>query len=149
MKIYCAHAISGRSAKEVLAYYDEVNKKLTTMGFTVLHPMVGKGYMRTEVKFKAEGYGNPLASNHAIKERDKWMAVSADVIYINLLGTKTPSIGCIAELAWGDLLGKHTVLCMEKDNIHRHAFMLEMADIIFETEEDTLEYLKKLISREI
>ena len=149
MKIYCAHAISGRSATEVLEYYDEINKKLTVMGFNVLHPMVGKGYMRTEIKFKAEGYGNPLSSNHAIKERDKWMVSMADVVYINLLGTKTPSIGCISELAWGDMLGKHTVLVMEKDNCHRHAFMLEMADIILETEDEALEYLRKIAQREI
>ena len=149
MKIYCAHAISGRSAKDVLTYYDDVNKRLTVMGFDVLHPMVGKSYMRNELKFKAEGYGTPLSSNHAIKERDKWMVTNADVVYVNLEKTTMVSIGCVAELAWGDLLGKHTVVVMEKQNIHRHAFILEMADVVFETEEDAMEYLKKLVSKEI
>jgi hypothetical protein len=119
------------------------------MGFNVLHPMVGKAYMRNEIKFKAEGYGNPLSTNHVIKERDKWMVTMADIVYINLLGTKMASIGCIAELAWGDVLGKQTIVVMEKDNVHRHAFMLEMADIVFETEEEAMEYLKKLITKEI
>jgi hypothetical protein len=35
------------------------------------------------------------------------------------------------------------------DNIHRHAFVLEMADVVFETEEEAMVYLKKLVSREI
>ena len=149
MKIYCAHAISGRSAKDVLDYYDNVNKRLTLMGFSVLHPMCAKGYMRNELKFKAEGYGTPLSSNHAIKERDKWMVTNSDVVYVNLEHTTMASIGCIAELAWGDLLGKHTVVVMEKTNIHRHAFVLEMADVVFETEEEAMVYLKKLVSKEI
>lgn len=149
MKIYCAHAVSGQSAKKVFNYYKKIDIILSDMGYTVLHPMVGKGYMRTELKFKAHGLGGPLSTNHAIKERDKWMIMNSDIVYINLLGTKMASIGSISELAWGDLEQKHTVVVMEKNNIHRHAFILEMADIVFEKEKEVIEYLRKLIKKEI
>jgi len=34
---------------------------------------------------------------------------------------------------------------MEPNNIHKHAFILEAADIIFHTAEDAEEYLSKFI----
>jgi hypothetical protein len=49
------------------------------------------------------------------------------------------------ELAWASILGKHTVVSMQKENVHRHAFILEAADVIFETHEESMEYLDKLI----
>jgi len=146
--IYCAHPISGLSGDEVHKYYSEIINKLSKMGYNVKHPMVGKGYMRPEIKFKAHGYGNALSTNHAIKERDKWMIINSDIILIDLTLAKNVSIGCISELAWGDLLNKHTIIVMEPSNIHQHAFIIEEADIIFETLDEAVEYLNKLINGE-
>jgi hypothetical protein len=72
------------------------------------------------------------------------MVHQSDVVYVNLLKTVAPSIGCIMELAWAHDLGKHTVVVMQKDNPHRHAFVLEAADVVFEEERDALRYLMKL-----
>lgn len=59
------------------------------------------------------------------------------------------SIGCICELAVGAEHHKHTIVVMEKDNINRHAFVLELADIVFETTKEAREYIHKLIDGEI
>jgi hypothetical protein len=148
--IYCAHQISGLSQEEVLTYYEKIAIMLNKMGYKVLHPMTGKGILRTDVKFKAESQNNnPISMNHSIKERDQWMVRMADVILTDLTNTTTVSIGCVGELAWGDILGKHTVVVMSKDNIHNHAFIREMADIIFETLDEALEYLEKLIDQRV
>jgi len=149
MKIYCAHPICGLQAEEIIKYYDEVVERLSDFGYEVFHPIVEKGYMRNEVKFKAEGFGDPVSTNHAISERDKWMVMNCDILFLNLLGTKTISIGCVMELAWAQILNKHTIVVMEKDNIHRHAFVLEAADVVFEDYDDAIEYLGKLIKRKI
>jgi len=150
LSIYPGRLISGRSQEEVLEYYDTIHKELTEMGYKVFHPMVGKGIVRNEMKFRAESPStSPICQNHAIKERDKWMVQMADIIMQDFTGATQVSIGCISELAWADLLGKHTVVVMEPDNIHRHAFTLEMADIVFETLAEAKEYLRKLIKKEI
>jgi len=149
MKIYLAKPISGYSYEQIVNYYIQTSDILKSCGYDVLYPMIGKSYLRNEMKFKAEGYDNPVSTNHAITERDRWMVSISDIMYADLTESKFASIGCIAELAWGHDKGKHTLVSMEKDNIHRHAFILEMADIIFETHAESMEYLQTLGNRKI
>jgi nucleoside 2-deoxyribosyltransferase len=108
--------------------------------------MTAKGYLRTEIKFKASGYQNPVSTNHAIYERDKWMVEQCDIVLMDLTYAKFASIGCTMELAWASLLNKHTIIVMGEDNVHRHAFILEAADIIFATMDDAIGYLRLLRS---
>lgn len=149
LSIYCAHPISGLSYEEVVNYYEGIVDYLESIGYDVLHPMTGKAFLRNEKEFKSEGYGTPVSTNQAIKERDQWMVRNADVILVDFAGASSVSIGCASELAWGDLLGKHTVVVMEKDNVHRHAFILEEADITFEALKEAKDYLKKLVEGKI
>jgi nucleoside 2-deoxyribosyltransferase len=149
LTIYCVHPISGQSADDVFEYYEETYQVLKDY-YNVFIPMIGKQSLRTELKFKSEGYKNdPLTKNHAIFERDKWMVTKSDIIYANLIGTKIASIGSIMELAWASMLGKYIILIMEQNNIHRHAFVLEAADVIFEEEKLAIDYLLKLAKKEI
>jgi len=147
MKIYIAHQISGLGGQEVIDYFENTKTILQALGFQVFSPMTAKGYFRNEIKFKEHGYeGLPVSTNHAIFERDKWMVSQADVVLTDLTGMKRNSIGCTMELAWASLLGKHTIVVMEKDNPHRHAFILEAGDIIFEQLGEAFLYLEKLIT---
>jgi len=144
LTVYCVHPISGMSADQVFNYYDNIRKTLEEC-YNVLIPMFGKSSLRTELEFRAEGYtDNPLTTNHAIFGRDRWMVEQADVIYANLLGTKRVSIGSMMELAWASMMNKHVVLVMEEENVHRHAFVLEAADIVYDNVEDALDYLREL-----
>jgi len=150
MKVYCVHPISGLSADEVFDYYTRTHETLRELGYDVLIPMFGKGNLRTELEFKAHGYeGNPLTENHAIFGRDRWMVGQSDILYANFLGAERVSIGSCFELAWGWDLKKQVILVMEKDNIHRHAFVLEAATIVFETEADALNYMGALARKEL
>ena len=108
--------------------------------------MIAKEELRTELEFKSVGYdGVPASTNHAIYERDNFMVQSADIVYANLMNTKIVSIGTVMELAVASHLRKHTIVAMEKGNIHFHAFVIESADIIYESHEDAIEYLNKLV----
>lgn len=145
MKIYIAGPISGMSGEEVMAYFEKTRELLLNMGYEVLSPMTGKGQFRNEIKFKKQGYaGHPIITNHAIFERDHWMVCQADIIYTNLTLAKIVSIGSVMELAWASHMGKHTIVSMEKDNIHQHAFVIEAADVIFDTHNKALDYLVNL-----
>jgi len=151
LSVYCAHPISGLTWDEVVDYYQDINSLLGGMGLDVLHPMTGKGEIRTEIseRFQPADFKSAIASNHAIFERDRWMVNQCDMLLLDLTGTTTISIGCMMELAWASLLGKYTVVIMEPTNIHLHAFVVEAADIIFETESIALAYLKKFVTQSI
>lgn len=150
MKIYIAGAISGQPVDDVFSYFKEVQIFLANVGYTVYSPMLGKAKFRNEMEFQPHGYKHdPIITNHAIVERDRWMVNAIDLVYCNLtMCNGRVSIGSVMELAWAHQLGKHTVVAMEEGNIHHHAFVLEAADIIFETHESALDYLKTLISIE-
>jgi nucleoside 2-deoxyribosyltransferase len=146
MKIYLAGQITGKSYQEVVDYFIGTKQVLEIIGYTVFHPMTGKGELRNETEFTANPseYCLPVATNHAIFERDKWMIENSDIILMNLEMDKV-SIGCMFELAWGNILGKHTVVIMSKGNHHDHAFVHEGADVIFPTVEEALDYLVDLV----
>ncbi len=151
LKVYCAHPISGLTWDEVVNYYNDIKEKLETMGLEVFQPMTGKSEIRTEIgeRFQPADLKSAVASNHAIFERDQWMVRNSDILYLDLTGAELTSIGCMMELAWASLLGKYTVVVMNKENIHRHAFVVEAADIVFENAETALIYLEKMVSQTI
>jgi len=148
LNIYCAHPISGYSADEIFDYYTNIQTTLESYGYNVFTPLYTKSDLRTEIKFKELDYRQPTSTNHAIYRRDSFMVTQADVIFANFLKATHVSIGSMMELGWASYLHKHTILVMEKDNIHRHAFVMEAADIIFETQEEAMEYLRKLSLKE-
>jgi len=147
MKIYCVHPISGLPPELVFNYYDGVRFRLKDQGWDVFTPMVGKNQLCCDVAFKAEGYGTPISSNHAIFGRDQWMVRQSDVIYANLMCADNVSIGSMMELAWASMLGKHVVVAMGANNVHRHAFVLEAATLVFDNEEEAEDYLSQLINK--
>lgn len=149
LTIYLARPISGQSYDDVMRYYNETTQVLQYEGYSVLHPMIGKGLLRTEKVLKKSGYENlPLSKNHAIFGRDRWMVGKADIVYANLVGATSVSIGTMMELAWASMLGKYTIVAMEDDNVHQHAFVLEAADLVLPAHADVRDYLRKLMEME-
>jgi len=149
MKIYLARSISGQTYKNVVAYYQKTTKQLQRAGYDVMHPMTGKGILRNERQFKSVGYDHPCSTNHAIFARDKWMVLQSNVVYVNLCNTEIVSIGSVAEAAIANTSNKHIVIAMEDGNIHHHAFILEMASVIWKTHEEAMTYLLKLIKGDL
>jgi len=147
MKIYTAGPISGQSYNQVMKRYQGQVNRLEEIGYDVICPMTGKMYLRNELDFKAHGYDNhPVSTNHAIKERDRWMVGSVDVVLVDFTEcNEIVSIGSCMELAWADELKKHTIVVMDKDNIHQHCFILECADIVFPSMADAYRYLTDLV----
>lgn len=151
LKVYCAHPISGLTWDEVVNYYNGIKEKLESIGLEVFQPMTGKGEIRTEIneRFQPADFKAAVASNHAIFERDRWMVSNCDILYLDLTGANMTSIGCMFELAWAAILGKYAIVVMDKENVHRHAFVVEAADIFFENEATALAYVQKLVDQSI
>lgn len=142
MKIYLAHPISGLSYDEIVTYYEDTIYQLPR--YEILCPMTAKPALRNEKRLRAFDYDYPTATNKAILRRDHWMVEQADIVYVNLIGATEVSIGCVAELAWAWHLCKHTVVALEKESIHWHAFVIEMSDIIWDTHNEAIKYLNSL-----
>jgi hypothetical protein len=142
MNIYLARPISGCTPLEVAFYYKDLAAQLGEVGYTVLCPMKGKGTLRTELIYRSADYRAPVATNNSIVNRDRWMVKHAcDIVYMNLIGAKQASIGCMFELAWANESGKYVVLAMDEKNIHNHAFVKIAAHTIFPTHEEAVKYL--------
>jgi nucleoside 2-deoxyribosyltransferase len=146
MKIYLAGPISGYGYKERVAFFESKAKPLRRAGYTVLHPLLGKGHLRNEIKFRAHSYEHPVSTNHAIFERDYWMVTQADIILADLSSATRVSVGTMFELAWAQQLSKHTLVILPVDDrLHRHAFVLEAADIVFDTVSAAMAYLRGVL----
>lgn len=146
LSIYLIHPISGLTYEQVMGYYQEKRALYESLGYTVFSPMTGKKQLRPESEYRAHGIvGNPVATNHAIFERDVHCVQSVDVCLADLLGCKNVSIGSCMELAIASYLRKHTVTIMEGNNPHAHAFVYEASDTVFETEPEARAYLEQWI----
>ena len=147
LKVYIAGIITGAKTGDVFNYFDNMKKTLEDFGYDVFTPVAGKDMCRTE----KNPFGSqqkieiPQLTNHAIVERDRWMVKNSDIIFCDLSGKDTASIGCTAELAWAHDNGVHSVVILPEEHVMRHAFILEMADVLFNNREDALIYMDSLI----
>lgn len=145
LSIYLAGSISGKTVEEVRDYFTNFTKMFSDMGYQVYSPMTGKGNLRVSKTYDPLGYTLPVATDHAIFNRDRWMVGKADIIFCNLFNSIHVSIGSMMELAWARELRKHIIIVMEERNIHEHAFVIECADIRFTDIDDAISYVESLI----
>jgi nucleoside 2-deoxyribosyltransferase len=144
LKIYYARPISGCSPQTVFDEYENAIRLFD--GATVLTARACNVPLRfVRDKLPSGARFHPATSDHAIVKRDYWMVNQADLVYVDLLFAKKVSIGCMMELAWAHQLGKHTVVVLEKDNIHDHAFVLETADMRFTSGGQAIKYVQNMI----
>ena len=142
MKVYVAHPMTGLSGEEVFQYYDDIKVKLHW--HKVLCPLTGKDHLREEESLGIDLENHPITTNHAIFQRDTWMVSQCDLVLCDLTGAQNVSVGCCMELAIASWLNKHTVIVMEKENVHNHPFIKEAADVIFETLDEAVDYVNSL-----
>jgi len=146
MKVYLAGPISGQSYDAVEGIINQKRAILENYGYEVSSPLVSKTAVRTDVKLRAEGYGHPESTNHAIFERDRWLVENCDIIFVDFTDAgERASLGSCMEMAWGCMLDKYIVAVIPKGTVHEHAFLLEASDIVYETREEALKYLKQFI----
>lgn len=114
-----------------------------------LSPLRGKQYL--EKRSSEDGaimhsYSEyPLSSAKGINTRDHWDVMRCDVLFVNLLGAQTVSIGTVMEIAWGWAYKKPTILVMEKTgNIHEHSMIQESIGFRTDSLDEGIEILKAI-----
>lgn len=142
LTVYIAGPISGLSYDDVVSRHKTQVTFFESMGFHVLYPMLGKGYLRNEETFKNRGYNTPISTNRAIVSRDNWMVHQSDIVFADLTPADHVSIGTVCEISWAFELHKHIVVVMSEDNIHQHAFVTNQANIVFNNLEQAQKYFE-------
>lgn len=124
--VYLAGPITGCSYDECTDWRSFAIKKLRQYDIRGLDPMRAKSYL-SDQKVLGNVYDtDPLCSSRGIMTRDHWDCTRCDVILVNLLGARIPSIGTIMEIAWAWDNNIPVVVAMEKEgNIHDHAMVNE------------------------
>ena len=148
LTVYLCGPITGTSYEECTDWRNYAVKFLEDKGFTVIDPMRGKYYLAKETDIKDAYEGTLHSGKHTIYKRDRFSVVKSDIIFCNLLGANSVSIGSVSEIAWGDLLHKFVVVIMEEGNIHNHAFIKEAATNTMPTLDEGLDYLVEIFCNE-
>jgi len=145
-KVYLGGIISGLAFQAANNWRDIAQKKLGVYGIAGASPLRGKDHLEDETVLHKMGYEkNPLSSKRGITTRDRWDVMTCDLMIMNLLGAKTPSIGCSMEIAWADILRKPVVCIMEPGNVHEHAMLLECIQYRVDTLDEAIEVARKVL----
>lgn len=152
--VYLAGPISGCSYAGATDWRNDAITDLATAGVKGLSPMRAKEYLagvESDVGFSStcEEYGHlsPLSGPRGIMTRDRFDATRCDVLLVNLIGAKKPSIGTIMEIAWADLKRTPVVVAIEADgsNPHEHAMISEAIGFRCASLEEALHVVKAIL----
>lgn len=147
--VYLAGPITGLSWEDANDWRNQVKNRLPRH-ISTLSPLRGKQYL--EQRSTVDGKINdcyedyPLSSSRGINTRDYWDCTRATVVFVNLLGAKTVSIGTVMEIAWAYANKIPTILVMEESgNIHEHAMIRESVGFRVPTLDMGVEILVSLL----
>jgi nucleoside 2-deoxyribosyltransferase len=69
----------------------------------------------------------------------------SDLVLACFLGANCVSIGAVAEIFWAYALSKPVLIVREKDNVHNHDMLNELAGWIFEDLDAAIEQIRRLL----
>lgn len=148
MKLYLGGliSISGCAWGDIIRSFELRRDIAHRLGYVVFNPLACKEglYDKNDTVNAAVPLNNGLGSDMVILRRDLWMVSQADVIWMDVLGAKCPSIGCVSELTAAYIHNKHSVIVMEPENPHNHPFIRGMG-IVFGENTSAIAYLRQLI----
>lgn len=149
-KVYLAGPIAGLDYAGATNWRKQVAAELNDVGIEAYSPMRAKQYLRHVESFAKDctpyASANVLSSNRGITTRDRWDATRCDLLFVNLLSAKSPSLGTIIEIAWADLLRIPIVCAMEPEgNPNEHGMILEMIGFRLPTLDEAVDITKAIL----
>ena len=149
--VYLVGPITGLSYAGCTEWRDAVKKELEETGiYHCLTPMRGKKHLIGHEDIPAnipDHIRRPGCTSHDILARDYYDCMRSDVIFSNLLGADMSSIGSMFELAWSwGNPRSFSVVIMESDNPHQHAFPIQAGSVIFPSIDQGMTYMKKVLN---
>lgn len=143
--VYLAGPITGTSYDEATNWRDVASVKLNS-NIQGISPMRGKQYLAGKEFIQDAHAEYTMSTPKAIVCRDRFDATRCDVLLVNFVGAKRVSIGTVLEIAWADSQRIPIVIAMEKDNVHQHAMIKEMAGYVVETLDEAVDVVNKILS---
>jgi nucleoside 2-deoxyribosyltransferase len=134
-RVYLAGPISGLNYEGAEDWRKYVKGQIETGArypVQALSPLRAQEHLReigvfTDHGTETERFQCPMSTPRGLTVRDRYDAMNCDVLFVNLLGAKKPSIGTIMEIAWADAQRTPIVVAIEDDgsNPHEHAMINE------------------------
>ena len=115
-----------------------------------LSPMRGKDALmgETDIQGDPDMYSsNALCSAFGVVTRDRNDVKNCDVMVACFLGVDHASLGTAVEFGWADIYRKPVIMVIEdKDNIHLHAFLTEIAGYRINNLEEAAQIVRCLLT---
>jgi hypothetical protein len=117
-KVYLAGPISGLNLQEAEDWRHGVAAELACYGIAAFSPLRMKQFLSAldVIEGHDSGQGDlqrAIASPSGILGRDHNDCVTSDVLFVNFLGSKSPSLGTAMEIAWAWDAHIPVVMCIE------------------------------------
>lgn len=142
--VYLAGPILGISYGNATEWREYV-KRLFPPNIVCLSPMRNKQYLIRESIIDKKEYLDPLSTPKGINTRDRNDVIRCDVMLVNFLGAKIPSLGTAIEFGWADMLRKPIVVAMTENDVHYHKMIRDLAGYIFPTLEESVDMVQKIL----
>lgn len=148
--VYLAGPITGLTFDGCTDWRKFAEAQLAKSGITGWSPLRGKEYLNSFGELSGHGkeyaHAGVLSTPRAVMTRDRFDATRCDVILVNLLGAKIPSIGTIMEIAWADLCRTPIVCAIENDgNVHEHMMINEAIGFRLPTLEEAIRVVESVL----
>jgi nucleoside 2-deoxyribosyltransferase len=142
--VYLAGPITGTSYGECTDWRAFVQANIDQR-IAALSPMRHKEYLSSE-KEVADSYEKHIMScTRGIMGRDYYDSTRANIVLVNLLGATKVSIGTVMEIGFAYTKRIPIVLVIDRDNIHRHAMVMEAADFIADNLNDAISAVERVL----
>lgn len=145
-KVYLAGPITGISWGEATDWRDGVKAELAKYGLEGFSPLRGKEYLSKETSIDPWYNDKPMSCPKGLVTRDRFDVRTSNIIIANFLGADRISIGTCMEIAWADVYRIPTIAAMEPDNVHVHAFIMELCGYIVPDLDEAVEIAIRMLT---
>lgn len=142
-QVYLAGPITGLSFQGCTDWRNYAIERLSEFGVQGLSPMRAKEYLAQLETISGHGreyqHLGVFATSRGVMTRDFWDCTRCDIVLVNLLGAKAPSLGTVMEIAWAFQARIPVVCAIEKEgNPHEHMMIHEAIGFRVESLDEAL-----------
>jgi len=144
-KVYMSGPMAGLTYEEGTEWREYVKDKLDGVA-NCLSPYRGKDYFRGQT-IKNQEYTQVLSTPKAIKIRDQWDTMNADVVLLNLSNYQLFSIGSIIEVGWADAARVPVVAVIPSESEYfKHPILTQTCAYIVQDLDEAINIVKVLLN---
>jgi hypothetical protein len=124
--VYLAGPISGCTFDECVDWRKAIKQKFADIGIDAFSPMRGASPVQHSIGFTegVEYAHTGVKSRSRFITRDHYDATQRNVLFVNLLGAKTVSIGTVMEMAHGPMRSDAQSSCAMENQGNPHEHMM-------------------------